>query len=84
MTRIVFNPLPDDKIVDWSKLKQIAEDILRYILHEKQVPYRVESIVKKGEIACYTIQRAIHTIKGNDSKCRIMPLVSTYTFYPLS
>ena len=24
----VFNPLPDDKILDWSKLKQIADDIL--------------------------------------------------------
>ena len=22
------NPLPDDKILDWSKLKQIAEEIL--------------------------------------------------------
>ena len=22
------NPLPDDKILDWSKLKQIADDIL--------------------------------------------------------
>ena len=24
---IVVNPLPDDKILDWSKLKQIADDI---------------------------------------------------------
>ena len=24
-----FNPLPDDKILDWSKLKQIADDILK-------------------------------------------------------
>ena len=23
-----FNPLPDDKILDWSKLKQITDDIL--------------------------------------------------------
>ena len=27
----LFNPLPDDKIVDWSKLKQIADDILKCI-----------------------------------------------------
>ena len=27
----VFNPLPDDKILDWSKLKQIADDILKCI-----------------------------------------------------
>ena len=26
-----FNPLPDDKILDWSKLKQIAEYILQCI-----------------------------------------------------
>ena len=24
-----MNPLPDDKILDWSKLKQIADKILR-------------------------------------------------------
>ena len=26
-----INPLPDDKILDWSKLKQIADDILKCI-----------------------------------------------------
>ena len=26
-----INPLPDDKILDWSKLKQIADDILKRI-----------------------------------------------------
>ena len=26
-----FNPLPDGKILDWSKLKQVAEDILKCI-----------------------------------------------------
>ena len=25
-----LNPLPDDKILDWSKLKQIADDILTH------------------------------------------------------
>ena len=25
------NPLPDYKILDWSKLKQIADNILKYI-----------------------------------------------------
>ena len=29
--RKAFNPLPDDKIFDWSKLKQIADDILKCI-----------------------------------------------------
>ena len=27
----LFNPLRDNKILDWSKLKQIAEDILKCI-----------------------------------------------------
>ena len=26
-----FNPLPDDKILHWFKLKQIADDILKCI-----------------------------------------------------
>ena len=26
-----FNPLPDNKILDWSKLKQTADDIIKYI-----------------------------------------------------
>ena len=26
-----LNPLPDDKTLDWSKLKQIADDILKGI-----------------------------------------------------
>ena len=25
---LLHNPLPDDKILDWSKLKKIADDIL--------------------------------------------------------
>ena len=29
--KIFVNPLPDDKILDWFKLKQIADDILKYI-----------------------------------------------------
>ena len=28
---VIINPLPDDKIFDWSKLKQIADDILKWI-----------------------------------------------------
>ena len=38
------NPLPDNKILDWSKLKQIADKILKCI---------VENVVRIGEIACY-------------------------------
>ena len=48
-----FNPSPDDKILDWSKLKQIADNILKCIWNIKYVPYRVETIVTKCKIACY-------------------------------
>ena len=27
----MFNSLPDDKCLDWSKSKQIADDIFKYI-----------------------------------------------------
>ena len=47
----LFKPLQADKILDWSKLKQIA-DILKCFQNEKYVQYRVENIVRKGEIAC--------------------------------
>ena len=47
-----LNPLQDNKILDWSKLKQIADYILKCISCEEYVPYRVENIVRKGEIAC--------------------------------
>ena len=30
-----FNPLPDNKMLDWSKLKQTTDDILNWILNEK-------------------------------------------------
>ena len=47
-----FNLLPDDKTLDWSKLKQIANDILKCIQNEKEGPYKIENTVRKGEIAC--------------------------------
>ena len=32
---LFFNPLPDEKILDWSKLKKIADNILKRIRIEK-------------------------------------------------
>ena len=49
----LFNLLPDEKILDWSKFKEIADDILKCIESETYVSYRVENIMRKGEIACY-------------------------------
>ena len=31
MSAQYLNPLPDDKTLDWSKLKQIADEILKCI-----------------------------------------------------
>ena len=35
MYQIGLNPLPDKKFLDWSKLKEIADDILKCIESEK-------------------------------------------------
>ena len=48
-----INSLPDDKILDWSKSKQIQDDIFKCIQNRKYVSHRVENIVRKGEISCY-------------------------------
>ena len=50
---LLSNQLPDDKILDWSKLKQIAEDVLSAFKTGKKVPYRIKNIVRKGKIAFY-------------------------------
>ena len=49
-TIVFLNPLQDDKILDLSKLKQIADDILKGIQSEKEVQYREDNTERKGEI----------------------------------
>ena len=44
-----FNPLPDDKIVDWSKLKQIADDNLKFEENGRKLFKPVENTVGKKE-----------------------------------
>ena len=46
--RNLFNPLPDD----WSKLKQSADDSLKFDENIRKFSKRVENTVGKGEIAC--------------------------------
>ena len=48
-----FNPLPDDKILDWSKLKQSADDNFEFDGNSRKLSKLVENTVGKGEIACY-------------------------------
>ena len=47
-----INSLPDYKIVDCSKFKPIADNILECIWNEKYVSYRVENILRKAENVC--------------------------------
>ena len=47
-----FNPLPDNKIFDWSKLKAFADEKLNVTKMIISVFDSVENIVGKGEIAC--------------------------------
>ena len=48
-----FNPLPDDKIFDWSKLKQSADDNIEFNLNSRKFSNLVENTVGKAEIARY-------------------------------
>ena len=48
---IRFNPLPDDNILDWSKLKQSADDNFRFDENSRKFSNWVENTVGKGEIA---------------------------------
>ena len=46
-----FNSLPNDKVLDWSKLKNIAEEKINLDRKSTLVLERVENIVGKGENA---------------------------------
>ena len=48
-----FNPLPDDKILDLSKMKVIADDKSQVIRMAKFVLNKIENIVGKEENADY-------------------------------
>ena len=50
---LCLNPLPDDTILDWSKLKQSADDNFEFDENTRKFSKRVENTVGKGEIARY-------------------------------
>ena len=50
---LLFNPLPDNKILDWSILKQTEDDIFKFDENSRKFSKRVENTVDKGEIARY-------------------------------
>ena len=49
----VFNPLPNDTFLDWSKLEAFAEDKINLTLMQKFFLRLVKNIVGKGENAGY-------------------------------
>ena len=49
----ILNPLPEDKILAWSKLKQSADDNFELDVNSRKFSKPVENTVGKGEIACY-------------------------------
>ena len=48
-----LNPLPGDKILDTSKLKQSADDSFKFDENRRKFSKRIENTVGKGEIARY-------------------------------
>ena len=52
---IFFIPLPDDKILDSSKLKEFADDDFKFDENCRKLSKWVENTVGKGEIARYAI-----------------------------
>ena len=51
--RFLSNPLPDNKILDWSELKQSADDNFEFDVNNRKFSKLVENTVGKGEIARY-------------------------------
>ena len=52
-----FNSLPHDKILDWSKLKALADDKINVVQKlKKKVNWRVENILGKGENAGFKLE----------------------------
>ena len=48
--RLQFNPLPDDKILDWSKLKGFADENFNFYENGRKVSKRVENTVGKEKL----------------------------------
>ena len=53
IARYDINPLPDNKILDRSKLKQSADDSFKFDENSRNFSKRVENTLGKGEIARY-------------------------------
>ena len=54
-----FNTLPDNTILDWSKLKQSADDNSKFDENSRKFCKRVENTVGKGEIAHFSFSHSV-------------------------
>ena len=62
MSGILVNSLPNDKFLDWSKLKACADNKINVSEKLKFVFDRVENIVGKGENAGYQHFLLFHSV----------------------
>ena len=53
LCRVLFNPLPDDKVLDLSKLKQSADNNFEFDVNSRNFSKLVENPVDKREIGRY-------------------------------
>ena len=53
LDNLLLNQLPDEKILDRSKLKQSADDNFKFDENSRKFSKRVENTVSKGEVARY-------------------------------
>ena len=47
---MAINPIPDNKILDWSKLKQIEDDIFKFDENSRKFSKRVETLWVKEKL----------------------------------
>ena len=67
-----INSLPDDKIVDWSKLKAFADNKINVAEMMISLPDMIENIVGKGENAGYSIFSFSHNVFSKDLFFRVV------------
>ena len=79
--RLRFNSLPNDKILNWSKLKAFA-DVKIYVTEElKFVLGRIDKIVGKGENAGYQHFLLFPQCRQNASCFKMRNGLTLYSIY---
>ena len=65
---MALNPNTTNQL-DWSKLKQITDDILKCIQNEKYVPYRVENCYKQFLLFSLCLSQLYIFVRQNAALC---------------